>query len=103
MVETTQLLVRAATEGDPALALANASVYLDLVSRTVVAWLWLRQADTAARALARGATDADLAFYRGKLQAARYYFRWELTKTVTDGELLRRLDATTYEMQNDWF
>jgi alkylation response protein AidB-like acyl-CoA dehydrogenase len=103
MVETTQLLVRAATEGDPALALANASVYLDLVSRTVVAWLWLRQADTAARALARGASDADLAFYRGKLQAARYYFRWELTKTVTDGELLRRLDATTYEMQNDWF
>ena len=103
MVETTQLLVRAAAEGDPALALANASVYLDLVSRTVVAWLWLRQADTAARALARGASDADLAFYRGKIQAARYYFRWELTKTVTDGELLRRLDATTYEMRNDWF
>ena len=110
MVETTHVLVKAADEGDPARALANASAYLGLVSTTVIGWLWLMQATAAARALSgshgrpSGPVSADdEAFYRGKLHAARYWFAWELPKTVAQGELLRRLDATTFEMEPNWF
>ena len=89
--------------GDPARALANATVYLDLVSRTVVAWLWLRQALAASRGLADATAEAHRHFYRGKLQAARYWFGWELPRTVQLADLLERADATPFEMQDAWF
>ncbi len=100
-VTTTLLVASANTE--PARALANASAYLDLVSRTTVAWLWLRQATVAQRALDGGAHGDDADFYRGKLQAARYWFGWELPRTQTLAALLERADATPYNMRDDWF
>jgi hypothetical protein len=63
----------------------------------VVAWLWLRQALAARRGLADAVPDAD--FYRGKLAAARYFFRWELPQTAPRHALLRSLDATCLEAE----
>ena len=99
----TNSLLAASARIEPARALANASAYLDLVSRTVIAWLWLRQATVASRALARSPNGTDSNFYRGKGQAARYWFGWELPRTVQLGELLERGDATPFEMQDAWF
>ncbi|WP_155402491.1 acyl-CoA dehydrogenase C-terminal domain-containing protein, partial [Ralstonia solanacearum] len=42
-------------------------------------------------------------FYRGKLQAARYFFQWELPKTGPQLALLASLDTTTLDMQDAWF
>jgi len=88
--------------GDLEATLANAHVYLDAVGHGVVAWLWLRQALAAAAALSR-ASGADTDFYRGKLQACRYFFDWELPKTRAQHELLRRVDRTCLEMRDEWF
>ena len=99
----TQTLLDVASTTEPARALANASAYLDLVSRTVIAWLWLRQASVASRALARAISSADRDFYRGKVQAARYWYGWELPRTEQLAALLERADATPYEMQDEWF
>ncbi len=99
----TGTLLAASTHTEPARALANANAYLDLVSRTVIAWLWLRQATVASRALAQSPHRIDGDFYRGKRQAARYWFGWELPRTVQLGELLERGDATPFEMQDAWF
>ena len=92
-----------AAGGDPARALANATAYLDLVSRTVVAWLWLRQALAAARGLATATPAAERNFYSGKVQSARYWFGWELPRTEQLAALLERADATPFEMQDAWF
>ena len=89
--------------GDPTRALANATAYLDLVNRTVIAWLWLRQALVASNALAATTAESEQNFYRGKLQAARYWFGWELPRTVQLAELLERADAIPFEMQDAWF
>ncbi|MGH6954548.1 MAG: acyl-CoA dehydrogenase, partial [Alphaproteobacteria bacterium] len=48
--------------------LANASVYLDMLGHTVIAWMWLKQATVAARRL-DGAAGAERDFYEGKLAA----------------------------------
>ena len=88
---------------DPARALANANVYLDCASRVVISWLWLRQAVVATRALATGASEADRAFYNGKLQAMRYFFAWELPQTAAQHTLLRSLESTPLEMPHDQF
>ena len=96
----TATLLRSGAE--PARALANASAYLDLMSRTVVAWLWWRQGAVAAAALPN-ASAADAEFYLGKLQAARYWFGWELPRTEQLAALLEREDATPFAMQDGWF
>ena len=97
--ETTRILWGA---GDVDRTLANASVYLELFGHVVIAWTWLAQAIVAHAALA-GATAADERLYRGKLQAAKYFFRWELPKTASQHALLRSLDATCLEMRDEWF
>jgi hypothetical protein len=97
--ETTRALWAA---GDAERTLANASVYLELFGHVVIAWTWLAQAVVAQRALAEAASD-DERFYRGKLQAAKYFFLWELPKTAPQHALLRSLDATCLEMRDEWF
>jgi hypothetical protein len=88
---------------DATRGLSNASVYLDLTSRVVYAALWLRQAVVAEAALAAGASGDERAFYEGKLQAARYYFGFELPKHEAEAALLLRNDASAFEMRTEWF
>ena len=88
--------------GDMNKTLANASVYLEAVGHTVVAWLWLEQALVATRALPQASSD-ERNFYLGKLQACRYFFHWELPKVQPQLDLLATIDTTTLEMQDAWF
>ena len=89
----TQHLGSAAAKGQMELAMANSSAYLELFGHTVIAWQWLQQALVARAALAN-AGSRDPGFYKGKLAACRYFFRYELPKTATWAELLMRLDDT---------
>ncbi|WP_354681447.1 acyl-CoA dehydrogenase [Cupriavidus plantarum] len=87
--------------GSPEVTLANASIYLEAFGHVVVAWIWLEQALVAHAALSSGVADAD--FYRGKLAAAAYFYRFELPKTAPQLDLLASLDRTTLDMQDAWF
>ena len=81
--------------GDPELALANSSVYLEAVGHVVIAWIWLEQLLAAA--------DGTGDFYDGKRAAARYFFRYELPRTGPQLDLLASLDRTTLDMADHWF
>ena len=81
--------------GDPELALANSSVYLEAVGHVVVAWLWLEQV------LATGESTGE--FYEGKRAAARFFFRYELPKVGPQLDLLASLDRTTLDVEEAWF
>jgi alkylation response protein AidB-like acyl-CoA dehydrogenase len=81
--------------GDLNKTLANASAYLEAFGHAVVAWIWLEQA------IVVQGKDGD--FYRGKLQACRYFFQWELPKIKPQLELLASIDTTTLDMQDNWF
>ena len=85
--------------GDMNKTLANASLYLEAVGHVVVAWIWLEQALVAAGRL----DGADDDFYRGKLQACRYFFNWELSRVDAQLDLLASIDTTTLDMQDAWF
>ena len=43
------------------------------------------------------------AFYRGKLQAAQFFYHWELPKCAAWCDLLESLDTTALDMQDEWF
>ncbi len=96
-IATTLTALAPVLAGNPTLALANAVLFLDAFGHTVMAWIWLRQALAAQRGLA-GSSAADADFYRGKLLACRWFYRWELPKTRQWHELLRSLDDTTLTM-----
>lgn len=87
---------------NPTLALANAVLFLEAFGHTVIAWIWLRQALAAQRGLSQG-NAADEDFYRGKLAACRWFYRWELPKIRQWHELLRSLDDTTLTMNPESF
>ncbi|MBB3048254.1 butyryl-CoA dehydrogenase [Litorivivens lipolytica] len=95
---TTESLLGAMMEKPIDLALANSVKYLDLFGHVVIAWLWLKQGLIAAAKL-----EADANFYQGKLQAMRYFFRYELPLIEVWSKILTDLDGTCYEMQDAWF
>ncbi|MFV8817084.1 acyl-CoA dehydrogenase [Haliea sp. E17] len=88
---------------DPDRGLANATVYLDLFGRVVMAWIWLKQAISAEEGLGRSVTAGEQAFYRGKLQAARYFCEWELPQMDAQAHLLGGANPVPFAMQDDWF
>ncbi|KAA8982498.1 acyl-CoA dehydrogenase [Halospina sp. K52047b] len=101
--KVTQSLGQALAQEPPEKGLANASVYLRLFGHICVAWMWLRQANAATQALAGEVSSADEAFYQGKLQAAQYFFHWELPTVAQDLVLLQNRDDTCYAMRDEWF
>jgi butyryl-CoA dehydrogenase len=101
--EVTEFLLGAMVEEDIDLALANSVKYLELFGHVVIAWLWLQQGVIAARALEASPHASDADFYRGKLQAARYFYRYELPETEPWARLLLSLDDTCLGMHNNWF
>ena len=82
-------------DGDPAVALANATAFLEATGHTVLAWLWLEQF------LAAAGKEGD--FYDGKRAATRYFFTYELPKTGPMFDLVAAKDRTTIDTPSDWF
>ena len=101
--QVTEFLLGSMMEKDIDLVLANSVKYLDLFGNVVIAWIWLKQGLVATRALEASLHETDENFYRGKLQAMQYFFRYELTEIGPWAKLLMELDDTTYEMAVDWF
>ncbi|MBS0366345.1 MAG: acyl-CoA dehydrogenase [Proteobacteria bacterium] len=84
---------------DPVERLANACCYLDAFGHVVVGWLWLQTASVIQRQSLR---DAD-PYYRGKLAACRYYFRWEMPRVDRWLALLQPVERTPLEMRDEDF
>lgn len=83
-------------------ALANSALYLKVFGHAVIGWRWLEQAIRAEQGLA-GGNPADADFYKGKLQAARYFLTWEVPSCHHELALLEARDPTCLEMQDTWF
>lgn len=83
--------------------LANSALYLKVFGHTVIGWRWLEQAIHAEQGLARTDNAEEQAFYRGKLQAARYFLTWEVPGCHHDLAVLEARDDTCLGMQDGWF
>jgi butyryl-CoA dehydrogenase len=85
----------------PEIFLADASLFLEASGLVCIGWMWLRQAVTAQKALENGASEQG--FYFGKIEAARYFMEYELSKL---NGLIERFHSNTYptlNMKTDWF
>ncbi|KPW64577.1 Acyl-CoA dehydrogenase [Pseudomonas syringae pv. broussonetiae] len=82
--------------------LANSALYLKVFGHTIIGWRWLEQAIRAEEGLGKG-DSADSDFYKGKLQAARYFLTWELPGCHHELSILENRDDTCLAMRDDWF
>jgi butyryl-CoA dehydrogenase len=90
------------TSGKVNQGLANSALYLNVFGHMVIGWRWLEQAIKAEQGLAAGnPVDAD--FYKGKLQAARYFLTWEVPSCHHALAILEARDDTCLGMQDAWF
>ncbi|MEM9369979.1 MAG: acyl-CoA dehydrogenase [Pseudomonadota bacterium] len=96
--ETTMEMLTKSMATGPETLLANATLYLDMIGHVVVGWLWLKQAEAAAKELP-DATGTREDFLQGKLTAFKYFFRYELPAVRTTAELLASMDTTTVEAE----
>ena len=102
LTAVTQALLGDLMAGKVNLALANSALYLKVFGHTVIGWRWLEQAIRAEQGLAAGnPSDAD--FYKGKLQAARYFLTWEVPGCQHELNLLDARDDTCLTMDDRWF
>jgi alkylation response protein AidB-like acyl-CoA dehydrogenase len=99
----TETLLGAMMEQNIDLVFANSVKYLEMFGHVVVAWIWLKQGMVAADALASGQQGSEQDFYRGKLQAMRYFYVYELPNTEVWAKLLTAVDDTCYSMQDSWY
>ena len=103
LTTTTELLSVAMVERNIDLALSNSVKYLDMFGNIVIAWTWLKLGAVAEAGLANTEHDQDRDFYKGKLQAMQYFYRFELPEIYAWAALLSDLDDTCYTMQKEWF
>ena len=100
---TTNILGNALMQGQVDQALANSALYLDMMGRVIIAWLWLDMANKTINKFAASNHEEDQNFMAGKLQAAQYFIRWELPEVEHQAKLLVDFDETCLNMQQDWF
>ena len=101
--DVTQHLVSIAQQQGPEAFLADATLYLEFFSIVTIAWQWLLQGVAVQKALNNGAKKTDQNFYRGKMFTLRYFFAYELPKTLGLARRLLDEDSLTVEMQTDFF
>ena len=101
--EITQHLITVAQQQGPEAFLADATLYLEFFGIVTIAWQWLLQGITVQKALNNGAKKKDLDFYEGKMFTLRYFFGYELPKTLGLAKRLMQSDGLTIEMQTGHF
>jgi butyryl-CoA dehydrogenase len=101
--DVTQHLITVAQQQGPEAFLADATLYLEFFSIITIAWQWLLQGVAVQKALQKGAKKADQHFYQGKMFTLRYFFAYELPKTLGLAKRLLDEDRLTVEMQTNFF
>ena len=101
--EVTHHLISIAQQQGPEAFLADATLYLELFSHVTIGWQWLLQGIAVQKAVDGGTTKKDVNFYQGKMFTLRYFFAYELPKTLGLAKRLLDDDRLTVEIQTNFF
>ena len=93
-------LMPLALKGDYERFLADASIFMEFFSLIIVSWSWLDIGITAKNQLEKNHYDS--ALLKGKLEAMKYFFSYELPKTTGLAEVLMNLSDITIKKQEDF-
>ena len=79
----TMKLIGIAMKGNIELFLSDANLYMEFFGTIAVAWQWLKQATTAKQILlTENPQGEDLKFYESKIHTMKFFFAYEVPKTL---------------------
>lgn len=94
--EVFTALVPHAMKGDTERYLADATLFLELFGIVVIAWQWLKQSIAAKQAiLTQNPQGDDLVFYEGKIHTMKFFFHYEVPKTLGLAQRLKDNEVLT--------
>jgi len=97
--EVIMHLLQFAMKGEHERFISDATVFMEYMSTIAIAWQWLKMANAAKLALLTGNKEYDADFYESKIHTMRFYFKYELPKTlslkatITHPETLTMVDS----------
>ncbi len=109
-LETSLAIISRATQkvgnemaaGKINLALANATLYLDMFGHMIIGWQWLKMALVANEKLStESASNPN--FYEGKIATCQYFFRYEMPRIAVWAETISSIDDTTFSADEGVF
>jgi hypothetical protein len=77
--------------------------FLLAVGDLLIGWLLLHQAEIAAAALDEDPTDADRAFYTGKIAAARFFVKNVLPRLAAERKIIEVVDLSIMDLREEAF
>ncbi len=86
--EIMQYLLQYAMKGDHEKFLADATIFMDFFGTIIIGWQWLKMATAAKEALVTGNTVQPTEFYESKIHTMKFFFKYEMPKTLAAKETL---------------
>jgi len=99
----TEELVKVAIQQGPERFLADATLYLEFFGIVTIAWQWLLQGVAIEKALSEKRSRSDRNFYQGKMFTLRFFFEYELPKTLALEKRLLNPDGLSIDMDPLFF
>jgi butyryl-CoA dehydrogenase len=90
-----------ALKGDFEKYLSDASVFMEFFSLVIVAWNWLEIAINSQEALNKGDKKYSDIFYKSKIETMKYFFDYELPKTISHSEILMNPSSVTIKKDEE--
>jgi butyryl-CoA dehydrogenase len=100
--QVTTAVMKASQLKNVDLVFSNSVSYLNMLGHVTIAWLWLKQANIATQALEAKLHIDNEKFYKGKVQAMKYFFASELPLTYHWGNLVKNIDSASFDTHPDW-
>lgn len=84
-----------AMKGEHERFLSDATIFMELMSTTMIAWQWLKLATVAKQKLVMGNGEQQDEFYESKIHTMKFFYKYELTKTTSLANTIMSEDVLT--------
>jgi butyryl-CoA dehydrogenase len=98
--EVLMHLLQYAMSGEHERYIADATIFMDMMSNVVISWQWLKMATVAKTALVTGNLINTEEFYINKIHTMKFFFKYELPKNNGYKETLMHSDSLTILEEN---
>ena len=96
-----QSLMPYALKGDFEKYLADASIFMEFFSLVIVGWNWLEIAANSQQALKNNDRKYSDIFYKSKIETMKYFFEYELPKTISHSEIIMNPSSVTIKKEGE--
>ncbi len=90
-----------AMQGEFEKYLADATPFMQIFSTVVIAWQWLKMANTAQEALSSGELTYSKEFYESKIHTMKFFYKYELSKIEGIANIFNDDKFLTLQLENE--